>query len=341
MTTTTTTTPRILIFGTGSIGSIYAWLLARAGCEVTCVCRSNYSHVRDNGITIHSQVFGPDLHCRPRVCPSVEEAVQDDNENDRQPYDFILVAAKAIPGATPPLIASAVGPSTALVLLQNGIAIEDEYAAAFPSNPLLSGVVYLPATQISPGVINMGNTERLEVGAYPAAPVTEGRSGAALRELMELVQRGSGTIVLFDDVQPRRWAKLLVNAAWNPTCALARLRDVEFLASGGDEARDFVWGTMVEVVDVARACGYDEINEDEAKRQLERATARIGTLGVEPSMLADVWAGRALEVEAIMGNCLRVAREKGVKTPNLAALYVLAKGLDGSLSHARQQSSAK
>ncbi|KAK8208718.1 2-dehydropantoate 2-reductase [Phyllosticta capitalensis] len=306
----TSSTPRILIFGTGSIGSVYAWLLSRAGCDVTCICRSNFSHVRDNGITIHSQVFGSDLHCAPRVYATVQDAVDDDNANNRPAYDFVLVAAKAIP---------------------------DEYAAAFPSTPLLSGVVYLPATQTSPGVITMGNTERLEVGAYPASPVTSGRSGAALRELMELVQRGSGTIVLFDDVQPRRWAKLLVNAAWNPTCALTKLRDVEFLESGGDDAHAFVWATMAEVVAVARACGYDEINEDEARRQLERATARMGTKGVEPSMLADVRAGRALEVEAIMGNCLRVARQRGVETPNLAALYVLAKGLDDSLRQERRQ----
>ncbi|KAK8187595.1 2-dehydropantoate 2-reductase [Phyllosticta capitalensis] len=334
----TSSTPRILIFGTGSIGSVYAWLLSRAGCDVTCICRSNFSHVRDNGITIHSQVFGSDLHCAPRVYATVQDAVDDDNANNRPAYDFVLVAAKAIPGTTPPLIAPALAAdTTALVLLQNGIAIEDEYAAAFPSTPLLSGVVYLPATQTSPGVITMGNTERLEVGAYPASPVTSGRSGAALRELMELVQRGSGTIVLFDDVQPRRWAKLLVNAAWNPTCALTKLRDVEFLESGGDDAHAFVWATMAEVVAVARACGYDEINEDEARRQLERATARMGTKGVEPSMLADVRAGRALEVEAIMGNCLRVARQRGVETPNLAALYVLAKGLDDSLRQERRQ----
>ncbi|KAK7523051.1 2-dehydropantoate 2-reductase [Phyllosticta citriasiana] len=257
---TTTTTPRILIFGTGSIGSIYAWLLARAAA-------------------------------------TAEEA----------PYDFILVATKAIPGATPPLIAPALGPRRP----------SSSSKTASPSKPNMR-----PPFRPTP------SSQALSTS--PQRRYRRAWSSAA-----------AATIVLFDDVQPRRWAKLLVNVAWNPTCALARLRDVEFLASGGDDARDSVWGTMIEVVDVARACGYDEINEDEAKRQLERATARIGTKGVEPSMLADVWAGRALEVEAIMGNCLRVAREKGVKTPNLAALYVLAKGLDDSLRHAKQQSSAR
>jgi 2-dehydropantoate 2-reductase len=52
-------------------------------------------------------------------------------------------------------------------------------------------------------------------------------------------------------------------------------------------------------------------------------------------MLADGLAGRAMEVEAIVGNTIRIAREHGVKTPLLDGLYTLAKALDSSLARER------
>ena len=47
-------------------------------------------------------------------------------------------------------------------------------------------------------------------------------------------------------------------------------------------------------------------------------------------MLADVRGGRPLEVEVILGNPLKKARELGVDTPRLEVLYVLTKALDES-----------
>ncbi|KAL1631176.1 hypothetical protein SLS56_004422 [Neofusicoccum ribis] len=313
---------RVLIFGAGSIGSVYAWVLTRAGAQVTCVCRSNYEHVREHGFTINSQVFGDAL----RVAPTVVDAATAPPVDE--PWDFILVCTKAFPGASPSgpsLVAPAVAsPRTAIVLVQNGIGIEEEWHAAFPQNPILSGVVYLPATQTAPGVVDMGGLERLEVGAFPATPVAE---ATQLGEFMELVQRGGATILVYDDIQPRRWAKMLVNAAWNPTCALARQSDADFLQSS-PHGPDLVWAVMLEIVRLAQACGYAEITEDEARHQLARAQARVGTSGVEPSMLADAKAGRPLEVEAIVGNAIKIAQEKDVPVPNLTTLYALAKGLD-------------
>ena len=45
-------------------------------------------------------------------------------------------------------------------------------------------------------------------------------------------------------------------------------------------------------------------------------------------MLQDVQQGRRIEVEAIVGNPMRMGKEKGVKCVRLEMLYVLAKALD-------------
>ncbi len=313
---------KVLIFGAGSVGSIYAYVAFKAGADVTAICRSNYSAVKERGFTINSTAFGQGLSVRPSVVRSPSEAAGDD-------WDFILVCSKAFPGSSPStaeLIKPAVTPKSTIVLVQNGVAIEDEYAAAFPQNSILSCVAYLPVTQTSPGVIEMGSIELLEVGTFPAAAPASAKDAAS--GFAALLHAGGAHATLYDDIQPRRWSKLLINASWNPICALARCDDAAFRQSSPD-ALDFVRRVMLEVVDVAQALGYEEITAAQAEKQIARAKAR--TVGIEPSMLADVKNGQPMEVEAIVGNVVRNAREKGVQVPRLEALYFLATALNQSL----------
>lgn len=88
---------------------------------------------------------------------------------------------------------------------------------------------------------------------------------------------------------------------------------------------------MLEIASVAHACGEDCINEELIDFQLGRAMKR-GLPGVQPSMMADALEGRRMEVEAIVGGVVRLAREKGVKVPMLRCVYVLANALDKSFA---------
>ncbi|KAJ9625819.1 hypothetical protein H2203_004582 [Taxawa tesnikishii (nom. ined.)] len=319
---------KVLLFGAGAVGTIYVYLLQRAGCDVTAVCRSNYDAARANGFHIDSKKYGNGIHIQPRVVQTPQEAERDD-------FDYVIVSAKAFPGnepSTASLLRPVVGKTTAIVLIQNGIGIEEEYRQMYPQNCILSCVVYLPTTQTSPGHVNMGDIEWLEIGTYPASSDKSERQQADV--LKDLLIAGGGTAEVFDDIQPKRWSKLLVNAPWNPICALTRCRDVAFMASS-PVAKQYVKDVMMEVVHVAQAVGYAEINEEMAEMQLGRATARIGTKGVEPSMMADALNGRRMEVEAIVGNVVRMGQEKGLAVPKLEGLYVLLKALDASMAAAR------
>ena len=85
---------------------------------------------------------------------------------------------------------------------------------------------------------------------------------------------------------------------------------------------------MMEVRDIAKAYGHD-ITKEQVDFQLGRAEARIPiNNAVEPSMLQDVKEGRRMEVEAIVGNTLKLAKDKEVECPRIEMLYVLTKALD-------------
>ncbi|KIW20235.1 hypothetical protein PV08_00810 [Exophiala spinifera] len=320
--------PRILIFGTGSIGAVYAYIFSRAipSENIFAVCRSNYAAASSGGFTINSTLFGQNLKVRPRVVRTVDEAV---SQSNGKAFDYIIVTAKAVPStpSLPEQISPAVSETSTVVLVQNGIAIEDIYSSAFPRNPLLSCVVYLPATQTSPGTISHGEIERLHIGTYPATAPPSHKTAA--ESFASLLESAGGTAFVHDDVQAERWTKLVVNAAWNPICALSQSRDVQFMHSS-PEATALVRRVMLEIAAVANAAGYPELSESTVDHQLGRAQAR-SLPGVEPSMMADALARRNMEVDAIVGNALRVADEKGVQTPLLKVIYALIKALDESL----------
>ena len=319
--------PRILIFGTGSIGTVYAYILSRVvpASNIFTVCRSNFEVASKDGFTIHSSLWGENLNVRPVVIRSVDEAVASDASS---PFDYVLVCSKSLPTipSTADLIKPAVSSNTTIVLIQNGIATEEPYSKLFPDNPLLSTVVYLPATQIGPGIVQHKEVELLHMGSYPASSNTESASRFA-----SLLNAGGATTKVHEDVQFERWSKLLVNASWNPICALSRSRDVQVLKSGPD-AKDFVRDVMLEISAVANACGYLGIDTALVDYQLGRAAVRE-LPGVEPSMMADSLAGRNMEVEAIVGNVIKIARAHDVKTPMLRTIHVLATALNCSFGY--------
>jgi 2-dehydropantoate 2-reductase len=311
--------PKVLLFGAGGIGAVYLWLLSKVA-HTTAVCRSNYDIVKSNGFIINSSIFGQNLHLQPEVVRDCQEAA---SVGAGEPFDYIVVCSKAIPGIGPKLIAPAVTPGrTAIVLVQNGIGIEEEYRAIFPQNPIISTVVYLPATQRPMGVVAHGEVERLEVGSYPS-----NASKDPAEAFTRLIQAAGGTAKFCDDIQPKRWFKLLINASWNPICALTLSKDTAVLESC-TEASGVLLAVMLEIRDIAEAYGYT-FTREEVEYQLGRAQARVPlNAGIEPSMLQDVEAGRRIEVEAIVGNAVRMGKEKGVRCERLEMIYVLAKALD-------------
>ena len=311
---------KALIFGTGAVGCVYGYILHQAGVEVVAACRSNYDAVKEAGITIRSPLYG-NVHYAPIAVQNLAEAIT------HGPFDYILVCSKAFPGDSK-RIQIAVSPATAIVLAQNGIGIEEEYLQLYPDNTIISGVVWLPTVQVAPGVIAMGPKERLDIGTYPASASQTHK--ARVNDLSRLWAAGGGDAPVYDDIQVQRWSKLTVNFAFNPVSALTRCDEANFLLSS-DIADDLLVKVMRQVSQIAAAEGYKHITEDLIQESMKHNRLRKVIGGKDPSMLMDVKAGRPIEVEAILGNTVRIAQKHGLDVPYVDMLYGLATGLNFSL----------
>lgn len=223
-------------------------------------------------LTSCSTHHNPKVHSSPTPVRTVTEAAT------HGPFDYILVCSKAFPG-TSALIKDAVTPAvTSIILAQNGIGIEEEYHTAYPENTIISGVLYLPTTQTSPGYVSMGPLELFQIGVYPtpSTPPTPSQQSSieATETFASLFTKGGATCTIHADVQKPRWIKLSANAAWNSMCALTHCDDANLLRSSPG-AMHQIRKIMKEVAVLADGVGYPgTITDAEIDKILERMALR-------------------------------------------------------------------
>lgn len=296
------------------------------------MARSNYKAIQDSGVELKTRNFG-DYTFRPESAfPSVDAAARGAKD-----WDYVFVTTKAIPDVSDDsaMIAPLVGPKTCVVLIQNGVGVEDPFRRRFPSTPIVSAVTIVSAEQISPGVIRQNRWTRISIGPYtrglsdPPPAEKDGqvaRRGAACTDSLARWWTDLGGI---RDVEPHdevglqtvRWHKLCINAAMNPSAVLSGGRGNADMVTD-PELRRHLEGVMREVWDAApRILGRPFPESMASPERILRSTER--NTGARPSMLLDWEDGKPLELEAILGNPVRIAREKGVEMPRLQSLYAL------------------
>jgi ketopantoate reductase len=147
---------RVLLVGAGAIGAFFGSRLATVPqVLVSALCRSNYKAVRDNGFKVTSPQYGIYAFKPEYTFANPEEARQVKKEKSLT-WDFLLVATKALPDVSDDslLLDGLVGDETSIVLVQNGLGIEEPYRKRFPSTTLLSAVTIASCVQPKAGVID-------------------------------------------------------------------------------------------------------------------------------------------------------------------------------------------
>lgn len=229
------------------------------------------------------------------------------------------------------MIAPLVGKNTSIVLIQNGVGVEEPFRQRFPNNPIVSAVTIVSAEQTSPGVIRQNRWTRVSIGPHTNGlgtgdPELGQRGTKAVEQLGTWWGPGWGGI---RDVEPHdeiglqtvRWHKLCINAAFNPSAVLSGGRGNADMVTD-PELREHVVGIMNEIRAAVPKILGREFPDDLAKPdRIVKSTER--NTGARPSMLLDWEAGRPLELEVILGNPVRIARAHGVEMPRLQTLYAL------------------
>jgi 2-dehydropantoate 2-reductase len=317
---------RVTVIGAGAIGGWLAATLAKGGAEVALVARGpTLEHIRAHGLTV---VHG-DRRDTYRLAAA--ERAQDLPQPDAvvlavKTYAFAEAVAHAAPALTHgPLLVTAMNglPWWFLDGLEgplNNQRLESVdrggKAAAMLGNVRPAGAVaHVSARAEAPGSIRIAAVDRLILGE-PAANVSRKTIG-----FNQLVNAGGAECILSKDIRLDIWSKLWGNMNMNPVSALTRLTANGIF--GEPRLFELVHDMMTEFVRVGERLG---IALPMSVEQRLETTKRLGDF--RTSMLNDVEAGRALEVEGLLGVVVELAEKLGESIPASRTVYALARGLN-------------
>jgi 2-dehydropantoate 2-reductase len=310
---------RVAIVGAGAIGGLLGAHLSRSGEDVVLIARGPHlAAMRSRGVTVRSG--GAEFNARP-------ECTDDMGAIAHAEVVFLTLKAHSIPA-----VAEAIGSSLAeracLVGAQNGIPwwyFEDRHlesvdpggiiARNIPYRKVVACIAYPAAHVVEPGVIEHLEGTRFTLGE------PDGSKSERVQAISAMLVKAGFKAPVQQRIRNEIWLKLLGNATLNPLSALTRasLADIVNSPITGDLVR-----TLMEEVDaVARAVGA------EVPLTIEKRMAGAAATGEhKTSMLQDVEAGRPLEVDALVGAVVELARGGGVPVPALDVVYRLVKLLD-------------
>ncbi len=304
----TPTSLRIGIIGTGAIGGFYGAMLARAGYDVHLLLRSEYGTVARDGLRINSAVHGSLV-----VAP-----VQAYRRADEMPAcDWLLVGAKSTsnPELAPSILAAA-AEGAKVVVLQNGLGVEDALRSALPGGVhLLGGLCFICAHRSALGVVEHQALGGVNLG-YHSGPAASGQEQQAVLEEGVSMFRAAGVdSSAATHLAQARWQKLVWNMPYNGLSVLLDAGTAPMMAN--PDSRALIRAIMQEACGAAAACGYP-LPEVLVDRMLASTDHMPNYL---PSMYHDHACGRPMELDAIYAAPLAAAARAGYAMPRTEALY--------------------
>jgi 2-dehydropantoate 2-reductase len=320
---------KIAVIGCGAIGGYVAARLALAGESVTCIVRgANLEAVRRDGLTLIMNDGA--RHIARNVVATEDSAAAG-------PQDLVILAVKAHQlEAVAPHVPRLCGAHTMLVTMQNGIpywyfhrhggdlagsivrSVDPHglISEGIPPERVIGCVVYPAAELLAPGVVKHIEGERFPVGEL------DGACSERARRVSQCLTRAGFKSPVLEDIRGEIWLKLWGNLTFNPISALTRstLADIcQYPAT-----RELVVAMMREAQTIAEKLGVV------FRLGLDQRIAGAEKFGKhKTSMLQDVEAGRAPELEALVGSVVELARLTHTPTPHIDTVY----GLTRLLAH--------
>jgi len=314
---------KIVIVGTGALGGLYASRFAKAtNSQVYTICRSNYKQVKDNGFQIESALYGNYVFKPKEVFSSIDEA-----GNSGITFDFVVVTMKNVLGSDKiaQLINPVVTNNSIIVLIQNGIEIEEPYIELYPNNPLISCISRIAVTQTESGKLVHKGHSYIGMGLYPK-PKTDQQS-QAIYDFSAILKETSVPYDVVPDIVCLRFHKLQWNGSFSPISILTGLCTTSQMQQE-PEVDQLIRETMIEIRALSEVVlGYPQPSWV-LYPNIDDYMNPTRNISYKPSLLVDYERKCPLELEATLGNLVRMAKKNNFAAPLLNAFYALLKLAD-------------
>jgi 2-dehydropantoate 2-reductase len=326
---------KIAVIGAGAIGGLVGAKLALAGEDVTFIVRgANLAAIKANGFKLVSAEGEEQVARNVKATDSYDEA---------GPQDIVILAMKAhqveaVANDVPKLF----GPDTMVVTMQNGIPYwyfhkhggalagtpvrsvdpTGVVSAKIPAERVIGCVVYPASELVAPGVVKHIEGDRFPVGEL------DGSTSDRVNRVSACFTGAGFKAPVLDNIRAEIWLKLWGNLTFNPISSLSHSTLVDICQY--PPSRDLAAAMMREAQAVAHKLGI------EFRVTLEKRIAGAEKVGKhKTSMLQDVEAGRAPEIDALVGAVVELARLTDTSTPHIDTVYTLVKLLARTMEDQR------
>ena len=314
---------KVCIYGAGAIGGWIGSGLARAGCRVSLVAR---------GATLDAlQVHGLRLRQDGRVASQPVASSADPSDFGVQELVVLAVKAPSLPEVVR-RIAPLTGPNTLVLTAMNGVpwwflqgfggalagtrlrSIDPvgALADAIPAPHIIGCVVHASCSLDEPGQVAHHFGNKLIMGE------PSGEKTARVQRLAALFESAGFEAPVSDQIQKDIWFKLWGNMTVNPISALTGA--TTDLILDDELVRGFISRVMLEAKEIGARIGITIEQQPEDRHAITRKLGAFKT-----SMLQDVEAGKAVELDALVAVVRELGQLTGVATPFTDALLGLAR----------------
>lgn len=326
---------RICIIGAGAIGGMVGAKLVQSGHEVTLILRgANLEAVKANGLHLIERDGNRFVVWPVKVTSVIAEAGE---------QDVVILAMKAHQvAAIAPQVPAIMRVGTRVVTMQNGIPwwyfqklpgdTAKAYAGAsvpsvdpdgiiarhIPIDSVIGSVVYPASEVVQPGVIQVIEGNKFSLGEL------DGADSTSIKEIAGAFKAAGFKTPISRDIRSEIWLKLWGNLSFNPISALTQstLEDLCLYS----HTRELVATMMAEAQAIGQKLGV------ELKVSIDRRIAGGQAVGQhKTSMLQDVEMGRPIELEALVGSVLDLARITETPAPSIKAIYAVTSLLGHNL----------
>lgn len=314
---------KICIVGAGAVGGFIGTRLAVSGQDVSAVARGEtLAALRSHGLRLQTQ-DGLISAKVPASSDPVDLGVQ----------DLIIIAVKAPAlAAVARSIAPLMGANTMVLTAMNGVpwwffdgfggayagtrlaAVDGDgsIAAAIETRRVIGCVVHVTCTVPEPGWIRHGFGNRLIIGE------PGGGDSERVQRVVAVLREAGFDAEMSPRIQYDIWYKLWGNMTINPVSAITgatgdRILDDELV-------KGFCNAVMTEAAEIGDRIGC-AISQSPVDRNA--VTRKLGAF--KTSMLQDVEAGKAVEIDALLTVVREIGQKTGVATPRLDALLGLSR----------------
>ncbi|KAF9523773.1 hypothetical protein CPB83DRAFT_774909 [Crepidotus variabilis] len=353
----------VLLVGFGAVGAIYSLILKRSGLtRVTAVARSNYEIVKDQGVHFRSLKYGNIEGWKPdRLCKSVAEAADREYSYVVITTKAIPELTKT-PEILAPLLAKEYREKfkqPTYAILQNGLNVEvDLYNALKEAQPslkpsILSTAVWIGTNLSTPNTVEHNDFDRVTLGVYRHEDFVTSKNStdedALLQDFGRLLEQGGTTLTIVPEIQRKKFLKNFWNVGFASFATLTQYtlpaifrgppkeNSVSYTPFVSPKTADRISeytipalrATFQELVTLGRALGFPDSEEGLSSSTVDFTILNTQALHEKansrhvPSMLLDLQRGMPIEVEAVLGEVVRMARKRQVDIPRVETLYAL------------------